>query len=167
MGEKVSMKSSGKGVYLFLALLLPICVFLFLRFFGKNEFTVEPLFYKKGPEATCFPISYPYTIPDSVTTRFPMENDSLLLLYFGDRNEESVRQRNRAQQAFATYPIKSVDADNSETSNYRKKCIFLLKEPSDLVLLDRKGTIRGQYVSADREDVDRLITEVTIILKKY
>jgi hypothetical protein len=49
----------------------------------------------------------------------------------------------------------------------RKKCVFLLKEPFDLVMVDRAGVIRGQYTSNDREEVDRLIMEITIILKRY
>jgi len=48
-----------------------------------------------------------------------------------------------------------------------KTCIFLLKKPYDVVLIDRKGLIRGQFVSDNREEIDRLITEVDIILKKY
>ena len=39
-----------KTVFLFLALILPICIFLFLKFFGKNEFAVEPLYVDVYPE---------------------------------------------------------------------------------------------------------------------
>ncbi|HYG19437.1 MAG TPA: hypothetical protein VD816_10935, partial [Ohtaekwangia sp.] len=48
-----------------------------------------------------------------------------------------------------------------------RSCIFFLKEPFDVVLVDRKGRIRGEYDADDRDEIDRLITEITIILKKY
>src|SRR6185436_14560156 len=38
-----------KILYLFIALLLPILIFLFLKYFGKNEFDI-PVYYEKGVE---------------------------------------------------------------------------------------------------------------------
>ena len=167
--NSTNKRSRGKGFYLFLALLLPICIFLFLKFFGKNEFAVEPLFMEKPFESheTCFPVYYPYTIPDSVILAYPMGSDSLLLLQFGRSEEESVRQLNRVKEGLPAFPIRYLKANESGLSQYRWKCIFLMNQPNDLVLIDRQGRIRGQYESSDREDMDRLMTEVTIILKKY
>ena len=168
--EKTTNKpSKGKGIYLFLALLLPICIFLFLKFFGRNEFAVEPLFTspETGAKETCFAVSYPYKVPDSVILAYPMAKDSLLLLHFGKSDEESVKQINRAHENFTSFPLRYLQADETALSNYRRKCIFLMHDPYDLALIDRQGRIRGHYVSSDREDVDRLITEVTIILKRY
>ena len=82
--NQTNTKRGSKGILLFLALLLPICIFLFLKFFGKNEFAVEPLFTEgKASDETCFPVSYPYVVSDSVMKDYPLGNDSLLLLYFG------------------------------------------------------------------------------------
>ncbi len=36
-----------------------------------------------------------------------------------------------------------------------------------LVLVDKEGRIRGYYSGTDREDVDRLITEIQILLQEY
>lgn len=156
----------SKGLFLFLALLMPIVVFLFLKFFGKNEFAVEPLFTTGDviQDERCHPITYPYQIPDSVAQLYLLENDSLLLLQLGAGDEESVKQMNRVKEQFSTYPIR---IQASTSSEYRKRCVFLMKDAYDLVLIDRQNRIRGQYVSSDREEVDRLLTEVTIILKKY
>ena len=41
-----------KTLFLFLALVLPIGIFLFLKFFGRNEFSVEPLYTRVYPEVT-------------------------------------------------------------------------------------------------------------------
>lgn len=36
-----------KSVFLFLLIALPVLIFLFLKFFGRNEFTI-PIYYEKG-----------------------------------------------------------------------------------------------------------------------
>jgi hypothetical protein len=48
-----------------------------------------------------------------------------------------------------------------------KRCVFFLSDVQDLVLVDATGVIRGQYLSTDRDEMDRLITEIAIILKRY
>jgi hypothetical protein len=48
-----------------------------------------------------------------------------------------------------------------------KRCIFFLSGSQDLVLLDQNGAIRGQYVSQERKEMDRLVTELSILLKQY
>jgi hypothetical protein len=139
-----------KVLFLFLALLLPICVFLFLKIFGKNEFQVKPLFQEVLPELSmeCLPVKLPYRLSAAVVA-------------------EAQNQITRLKEEFAGAPltIKIIDADDA--FDQAKKCVFFLKDPYDLVLVDNKGLIRGQYVSHDREETDRLITEIDIILKKY
>lgn len=159
-----------KVLYLFLALLLPVFVFLFLKFFGKNEFAVRPLFQDATPEvqAGCHPIKIPYHISDSVLNRLHFDNDSLVLIWFGKLGQEEEIQVRRIYSEFKDDPVKQVfmTADDSNTDNVRT-CVFLLKNPYDVVLIDRKGLIRGQFVSDNREEIDRLMTEMDIILKKY
>jgi hypothetical protein len=160
----------NKVIFLFLAFLLPVLIFLFLKFFGKNEFVVEPLYITEAPEVPsgCAPVSIPYHVPDSVKNSLTLENDTLTLLVFGKPDKEALTQLERVDEEFAGDAIhKKIigQADPEYTS--LKQCIFFLKEPFDIVLVDRRGTIRGQYVNNDREDIDRLLTEIAIILKKY
>lgn len=160
----------NKLIFLFLAFLLPVLIFLFLRFFGKNEFAVEPLFVTEAPEVPsgCVSVSIPYHVPDSITKSLTSENDSLTLFVFGKPDKEALTQLARLDEEFADEAIhkKFIEQTHPEYTSL-KQCIFFLKEPFDLVLVDRRGTIRGQYVNNDREDVDRLLTEIAIILKKY
>jgi len=158
-----------KAVFLFLALVFPICIFLFLKFFGKNEFNVQPLYTTEYPaiEAGCRAVKIPYSVPDSVMIQLPFENADLLLLKFGSPGSESANQIRRIQEEFTNDPVKVfVGTDTQQTISWRR-CVFFLKEPFDLVLVDRQGVIRGQYTSDDREEVDRLVTELSILLKKY
>src|SRR5882672_9775545 len=77
-----------KVIFLFLALLLPIAVFIFLKSFGKNEFAVQPLFQDSvSVPIGCSSFSYPvpYVTPDTVLAQvFHEINDSLALLVFDD-----------------------------------------------------------------------------------
>lgn len=167
------MSMSGtkkKGIFLFLALLLPIFIFLFLKFFGKNEFAVRPLFQDAAPEPQtgCGQVKIPYHVPDSVFSTLTFERDTLLLLWFDDLTDNGITQFRRVSKELEKDPVKNqIVALNDQKMQLRRTCIFLLKKPYDVVLIDRKGLIRGQFVSDNREEIDRLITEVDIILKKY
>ncbi len=156
-----------KALLLFLALLLPILVFLFLKFFGKNEFAVPPLYTKTFPEVPqgCPPVkALPYRIADSVRVKIPFEDDSLVLITFNTLTTEAKNQIRRVEERFTNYPVAFIRQGEPAS---KWQCIFFLKPPYDQVLIDRKGAIRGQYTAADLDEADRLITEITIILKKY
>ena len=61
-----------KVLFLFLALGLPIVVFVFLKLFGKNQFAVAPLFQdsiQSPVGCNSFAYQTPYTIPDSLLTK--------------------------------------------------------------------------------------------------
>jgi len=157
-----------KALFLFLALLLPVFVFLFLKMFGKNEFAVPPLYTEIYPEvpAGCAPVNtLPYRIADSVKTQLPFGNDSLVLVTFGKLTTEAKNQMKRIQEKFPADRVAFTQL--GDTLNTWKTCVFFLKPPFDQVLVDRTGLIRGQYTAADLDEADRLITELTIILKKY
>ena len=163
------LRMRQKHIFLFLALLLPVCIFLFLKIFGRNEFYIPPLYADVYPETAgeCEnKVSLPYIIPDSVRSRFNVQKDSLSLIYFGELRDNSAVQLKRVKSDFGN-AVKLYIVSPLGASWELKKCIFYLKEPFDIVLLDSRGTIRGQYIAADREEIDRLLTELTILFKKY
>ena len=159
-----------KALFLFLALLLPICIFIFLRIFGKNEFNVEPLFSDTPPPASneCPHAVSPYFLHDSVKSQLPFGNDSLLVIAFDENGDpNTVNQLKRLKEETSNLPVAYLTLPGSARHLLWKRCLFFLHEPQDVVTVDAKGRIRGQYESADREDIDRLLTELTIILKRY
>jgi len=164
------MKGKKQLIYLAIALILPGSVFVFLKMFGKNEFAVEPLYATVAPEvpAGCSSVTVPYHVPDNIVGQLNFLHDSLVLVVFGSPTFYGVNQLKRVDEQYKTDPLHQfvIGNDDPRIASW-KKCIFFLKEPFDLVLVDRKGVLRGQYISKDREDVDRLLTEITIILKKY
>jgi hypothetical protein len=160
-----------KVVLLFIAFLLPICIFLFLKFFGKNEFDVEPLFQddKVGIERKgCGEIKLPYRIPDSVLQTIVAVSDSLAIICFDKVDEDRSKVFPHLKEEFKSDPIHFTLTDpGTEAQSDWFACVFLMEPPLDIVMVDRKGVIRGQYESTDRDEIDRLKTEIAIILKRY
>jgi hypothetical protein len=161
-----------KFFFLLLALIVPVLVFTFLKFFGKNEFTVVPLYQttesKLPPD--CPEVNVPYFISDSVYSLLKQghEGDSLLILLYESRSKDlkaSEAQLIRVQESFqlgSGLGLNRISVDDKSLS-----CSLLLQSSLDLVLVDAKKRIRGQYNSNDRDEVDRLMTELDIILKRY
>ena len=163
--------NSKKILFLFLALLLPVVVFLFLKGFGKNEFNVPPMFQDviESPEdCTSFEYITPYIISDSIMSRLSWsKHDSLTLIVFNDTSEEASNKKlvqiDRLRVEFPTEKLNVV----TSTEVMFKSCIFLLKATDNAVMMDSKRRIRGQYNLTDLDEADRLIMEVKIILKEY
>jgi hypothetical protein len=158
-----------KIFFLFFALLLPICIFLFLRIFGKNEFVVDPLYddvYPQGIQECGIEITLPYRIPDSVRAELKLQEKSFTLIYVGELTSDSEKQLNRVRKVHGN-EVKLEILPSSDNSLRMKRCIFFLQDPYDLVLVNPAGIIHGQYVSTDREEIDRLLTELTILFKRY
>jgi hypothetical protein len=158
-----------KSLFLFLALILPICIFIFLKFFGRNEFDV-PLLHQKAIEnkpTSCY-LNYtlPYVLSDSIITLLnPMHRKGLLVVNF-----DSASTLNRILEQFPeninvvqSHQLKLSD----EKLNFVKQCILLTPPPNTVVLIDEQKRIRGYYPADDREEIDRLIVEMKIILKQY
>lgn len=154
-----------KAILLILALLLPSVIFVFLKMFGRNEFRVPPLYATEvRVSENCAGSQYtaPYFVADSVMRRLDFGGDSLLCVSFGEKTSGLAR----VMEAYGSSGVGSGKITLGKVS-FIRECIFLLSEPFDLALVDKKGSIRGQYDMDDREDVDRLMTELAIILKKY
>jgi hypothetical protein len=198
--------STTKVIFLLLAFVFPVCIFVFLKLFGRNEFDVPPLFATEAPplnEGCDFKPSLPYFVPDSIQTRYQLPADSLTVIFFGPLSGEALNQIDRIREQTGSDPVQVIASmDTQETTNITdpeaniqkgadatvfnsreipetpsaqramdtesaRHCIFFLGNGLDVVMLDSRGAIRGQYTASDREDMDRLLTEITIILKKY
>lgn len=161
-----------KVFFLLFALIVPVLVFIFLKFFGKNEFVVEPLYQTSESKlpAGCSGIKLPYFISDSVYSFLKQgyETDSLLIILYENKAKDlnaSNAQLIRLQESFklgAELGLKRISMAEKSI-----ECGLLLQSSHDLVLVDSRKRIRGQYNSNDRDEVDRLMIELDIILKRY
>ncbi|MFN0203952.1 MAG: hypothetical protein ACKVTZ_20700 [Bacteroidia bacterium] len=161
-----------KSAFLLIALLLPVLVFVFLKFFGKNEFAVVPLFQTAESKlpSDCLGVTIPYFVSDSayINLKQAHELDSILIIFYEATSAEltiSDMQLTRLTEYLQL--DKAVGFKRITQKNKSVECALLLKPSLDLALLDSKKRIRGQYNSNDRDEVDRLMTELDIILKRY
>jgi hypothetical protein len=161
---------SKKSTYLLLALILPIGVFVFLRIFGKNEFTI-PIYYEQGvtevKPACSYTYPVPYTIPDSIMQRVGVVEKTVVLLV-ADTSAEVLVGLKRLEEEFGSDDFKIITpAVEIASLDHWYSCFFFLERPWSAILIDPEKRIRGYYSPNTREEVDRLIVEMKILLKKY
>ena len=172
-----------KGLLLFLALLLPVIIFLFLHFFGKNEFEV-PVLYQTQDElpGNCeMEYSLPYTVKSE---KVDVADGAVILFSAGLTNEmfdNALFQLSRLQDEFGEdspqiivmkkngNELPSVDGEmviGGVDYDLEQQCVFLANA-NRIVLVDTEGHIRGLYPDASLKEIDRLILELKIIFKQY
>jgi len=173
-----------KSLILGAVLIFPILIFLFLKKFGENKFEV-PVYYEEGvvyEEGDCQPVTGKYVVPE-ILPGHSWEGVLTLICFREeewDRGGEEYKQLTRicdqisdravhffrvAGKAHSPMQcIRDIRADKTDIENW-KKCGLVLKEDSQVVLVDEKGRVRGYYDLGDREEADRLLVEVEIIGK--
>ncbi len=170
-----------KVTLLVLALLLPVMVFVFLHYFGKNEFVV-PVFYETPTDTIpsgCKIDQYPYQVRSSKT-----EIRDVTVVFFAsgltvDEYTDAMFQLSRLENEFredaptlVTFGRMDVDPDNQNKLlanadyEHEQKCVFLVGA-NRIVLVDANRYIRGLYKDASLKEIDRLILELKIIKKQY
>jgi len=158
---------SKKIIFLFLGLLMPVLVFVFLRQCGKNQFDV-PLLHDQTVEApgVCnynYPI--PYSLPDSIQSKLYNNTHPLTLLnFFGEQMK--LTQISQEFNELQIVEERTIDLTADELERI-KTCFLLVKDTNMIVLVDQDRRIRGYYDGNDLDELDRLEAEVKILLKRY
>lgn len=160
-----------KRAYLFLALLLPGLVFVFLKYFGSNRFDI-PVYYTdsvKAPQGCNVIINAPYILPDSVWKYFPERKVANVIAV--TVSEEDVKEVSDAlRKEFGdNVTVRSMDQLSlvEATRSRWAMCVFLAEDPKTTVLFDNQGRIRGYYDIRSLDEVDRLRVELKILLEQY
>lgn len=178
------MKRTMKGILLLTVFVFPISIFVFLKIFGRNEFDVPVLYSSEAPpymEGCPAVAAFPYVLPDSIRRHYGTDTDSLTVIFFGPLVGEEANQYDRLLEQTATERVRVIGSATSDPSRIVtedvlnagrdadaiRRCVFFLDGDTNVAMVDGQGAIRGQYKAKDREDMDRLLTEITIILKKY
>jgi len=160
-----------KSAYLFLALLLPGLVFVFLKFFGSNKFDI-PVYYADTVRVAPYcsgMIKAPYTLPDSVWNYFPLRKTANVALLSPDRDDvkevTDVVSGELGDRVDMVY-FEKLELDSATRSRWTN-CVFLAENPRLTVLFDGQGRIRGYYDIRGLDEVDRLRVELKILLEQY
>ena len=157
-------------IYLFLALLLPGLVFLFLKFFGENKFDI-PVYYQHGVSDSInncrVKTSVQYSLPDSVLEILKWKNDAPLLGV--ELEEDEIKSVHQILTDIGARRIQLVSLNSMKYDHAKllKNCILFLQNPSNAVLVDPQKRIRGYYKLGNRDEYDRLEVELKILLKRY
>jgi protein SCO1/2 len=158
-----------KWVYLFLGLLFPLLISLFLRYFGKNEFNI-PVYFKNGVDSikTDCSLVYtkPYLVPDSIFSNFRNQQHLPMLITL-DSGGEAKKNFQRLAKELGTSDYNLVSLKRDSVSHQLTSCILFLYKPWSTVLIDGENKIRGYYAPETLEEGDRLIVEMKILLKRY
>lgn len=144
-----------KAILLAVALAIPSLVFVFLKQFGRNEFEV-PVFHEPVPQ---------WTLPgcsEGRVDKFSFPGRRVAVLTTREGQQAVALHLRRLQENFdgREYVIRAVPRDSI-------RCRVLLRDSDHEVLVDTAGRVRGYYDLMSREETDRLILEMKIVLKKY
>ncbi|MDH5365637.1 MAG: hypothetical protein OEW67_01520 [Cyclobacteriaceae bacterium] len=184
------MKSFIKPVILFLALLLPVCVFIFLKIFGANQFDI-PLYYQTVgdiPEETeeiCGNVDTPYLLNldefelfESTSDIPLLENRITVLAYLPNLDDNHLFSMLSMNERLGTIFQMIIFTDSFSNDIFKGKnyvtfkagenvgnfwqCGLLNNNYEKWVLIDTKRRIRGYYEVTEKE-IDRLIVEIKIL----
>jgi hypothetical protein len=156
-----------KKTILAVALILPIGIFIFLKKFGKNEFSI-PVYFEKGVEDAprwCKKnYDTPYLVSDSLLKHFGWNKKVVMLMIDSSSVSPGLKRlkeefNEEVQLIFPTGETNFIDQVYA--------CDLLLQKPWTAVVIDDQRRIRGYYDPKTREEVDRLFVELNILLKKY
>lgn len=165
------MNNVKKILYLFLALLLPALIFVFLKYAGRNEFNI-PIYHEQGvphpPQACTEAYAIPYRVPDA-PWRFSQYKATVIIFPADglDRQKLESRINDELGAGIVKIIISEVLSSDPDHVLQLRNCVFLLNDPSQAVLIDGDDRIRGYYDLRSREEEDRLRVELKILLKKY
>ncbi len=162
-----------KLVYLFLALLLPSLVFVFLKYAGSNRFDI-PIYYEDGlknsPRECPSPEPGPYRLPDSVWQRLDgtitMANVVIFSTEAIDGREVADAIREEIGISKVTFIEEASLSPDSLIRSRWKRCTFSVESPWQTVLFDSSGRIRGYYDLRSREEIDRLRVELKVLVQQ-
>lgn len=162
-----------KLLYLFLALLLPGLVFVFLKYQGSNRFDI-PVYYEKGVEevrGSCAPLpAGPYHVDDSVWSHLNGGKQKANVIIFPSPTldvQNIARAIGEEIGEDASFTDGARLSSDSLTTERWSNCTFLMTSPRQTVLLDDQGRIRGYYDLHFRDEADRLRVELKILLEQY
>jgi hypothetical protein len=158
-----------KRIILFFALIFPIGIFIFLRYFGKNEFTIPVYYSNELPDslAGCKKVEVvPYSVPESTLNKLGWKGNPAIIT--NDTLADTRKNLLNLHQDFESDKLDIiVYAISDSIINTLCRCELLLEKPWTTVLIDKERRIRGYYSPNTREEIDRLEVEIKILLNKY
>jgi len=177
------MQKVIKWSFLFLLIALPVSIYVFLQAFGVNKFTI-PIYHEDGitdivsgcNQSLGQHLVAPFIGNDSTSSK----NVNRIVIYnIGEVDEAQALDKSNnllmLEEKLVVWNTVVYQNLTNKTDELVKfaKCGLILRnievigdyiKNDTLVLVDAQRRIRGYYGVLDRVEVDRLITEVNILL---
>tara|TARA_X000001036_G_scaffold143257_1_gene136103 strand:+ start:1140 stop:1631 length:492 start_codon:yes stop_codon:yes gene_type:complete len=158
------MRSFNKGLVLFFSLLLPILLFLFLKYFGNNKYEIQK--YNFECEIKLEDI-------DDLNDALSLNEIKVIDIRIDD-NSKLID--NYINKVFLNKKIKIITLSEQDrnlnwfnllisksTLDKLLKCYSANSLKSFVLLLDRKNTLRGIYNIELQSEIERLNVEIDIL----
>lgn len=153
-----------KGFVLLFALLFPVIIFLFLKFFGQNEYELSVY------NSSCYD-SIGKIFSDSKVSLnnikildVRLNNDNLLIDNYVNKLEisDEIKVITLSDQ-LRNLKWLNIKDDSSLIKNLTTCIENIVFEKSFILLLDKNNNVRGYFDSADRGEIERLDVEIDIL----
>lgn len=148
-------------------LLLPVLVFLFLKQFGSNEFTL-PVYYASGnPLEECRDTDAPHKVSNEFFFTYNLNRPLIAGVQVRENNEYqydllNVLEKYPSVQTFAISPndLQTINCELIIGEDH------YINEPiiNKYVLIDSDGQIRGYFQLDDLDEIQKLDMELDILL---
>lgn len=157
-----------KGFILLFSLLFPIIVFLFLKFYGQNEYELSVY------NSSCSEIIDEYIIKDFnrknniriVDVRIT-DNDILVDNYINKLEINDEIEVITLSNKLRTLNWLNIVVERGLIERLSGCIENEYLDKSFVLLLDKQNRVRGHFYSADRKDIERLDVEIDILLLQY
>ena len=157
-----------KGFILLFSLLFPIIVFLFLKFYGQNEYELSVY------NSSCSEIIDEYIIKDFnrknniriVDVRMT-DNDILVDNYINKLEINDEIEVITLSNKLRTLNWLNIVVERGLIERLSGCVENEYLDKSFVLLLDKQNRVRGHFYSADRKDIERLDVEIDILLLQY
>ncbi len=157
-----------KGFILLFSLLFPIIVFLFLKFYGQNEYELSVY------NSSCSEIIDEYIINDfnrknniRIVDIRMTDNDILVDNYINKLGINDQIEVITLSNKLRNLNWLNIVVDKVLIERLSGCIPNEYLEKSFILLLDKQNRVRGHFYSADRKEIERLDVEIDILLLEY
>lgn len=157
-----------KGFILLFSLLFPIIVFLFLKFYGQNEYELSVY------NSSCSEIIDEYIINDfnrknniRIVDIRMTDNDILVDNYINKLEINDQIEVITLSNKLRNLNWLNIVVDKVLIERLSECIQNEYFDKSFILLLDKQNRVRGHFYSADRKEIERLDVEIDILLLEY
>ena len=157
-----------KGFILLFSLLFPIIVFLFLKFYGQNEYELSVY------NSSCSEIIDEYIINDfnrknniRIVDIRMTDNDILVDNYINKLEINDQIEVITLSNKLRNLNWLNIVVDKVLIERLSECIQNEYLDKSFILLLDKQNRVRGHFYSADRKEIERLDVEIDILLLEY